>query len=85
EPDFQAFKESEIEVTESAERAVVGKEAHVVEEVSLGKEVSEREQVIHDTVRKTEVDVEQIPGSTTTTTGTDATGTSYDQTTRSNS
>lgn len=79
EADFQAFKEGEIEVTESAERAVVGKEAHVVEEVSLGKEVTEREQVIHDTVRNTEVDVEQIPTSTTTT------GTSYDQNTRSNS
>jgi len=76
EADFQAFKEGQIEVTESAERAVVGKEAHVVEEVSLGKEVSEREQVIHDTVRKTEVDVEQIPGTTTTTDTT-----SYDQTT----
>jgi uncharacterized protein (TIGR02271 family) len=85
EADFQAFKEGEIEVTESAERAVVGKEAHVVEEVSLGKEVSEREQVIHDTVRNTEVDVEQIPGSTTTTTNTNTTGTNYDQTTRSNS
>ncbi len=84
EADFQAFKEGEIELTESAERAVVGKEAHVVEEVSLGKQVTEREEVIHDTVRKTEVDVEQIPGSTTT--GTDSTtGTSYDQTTRSNS
>ena len=80
EADFQAFKEGEIEVTESAERAVVGKEAHVVEEVSLGKEVSEREQVIRDTVRSTEVDVEQIPGS-----GTTSTDTSHDQTTRSNS
>jgi uncharacterized protein (TIGR02271 family) len=70
EADFQAFKEGQIEITESAERAVVGKEAHVVEEVSLGKEVTEREQTIHDTVRKTEVDVEQIPGSTTTSTGT---------------
>ena len=85
EADFQAFKEGEIEVTESAERAVVSKEAHVVEEVSLGKEVNEREQVIHDTVRNTEVDVEQISGSTTTTTGTNTTGTSSDQTTRSNS
>lgn len=68
EADFQAFKEGQIEVTESAERAVVAKEAHVVEEVSLGKEVTEREQVIRDTVRNTEVDIEQIPGSTTTTT-----------------
>jgi uncharacterized protein (TIGR02271 family) len=84
EADFQAFKEGEIEVTESAERAVVGKEAHVVEEVSLGKQVTEREEVIHETVRNTEVDVEQIAGSTTTT-GTNTTGTSYDQTTRSNS
>jgi uncharacterized protein (TIGR02271 family) len=80
EADFQAFKEGEIELTESAERAVVGKEAHVVEEVSLGKQVTEREEVIRDTVRKTEVDVEQIPGSTTT-----STDTNYDQTTRSNS
>jgi uncharacterized protein (TIGR02271 family) len=79
EADFQAFKEGQVEVTESAERAVVGKEARVVEEVSLGKEVTEREQVVHDTVRNTEVDVEQIPTSTTTT------GTSYDQNTRSNS
>lgn len=84
EADFQAFKEGEIEVTESAERAVVSKEAHVVEEVSLGKEVSEREQIVRDTVRNTEVDVEQIPGSTTTT-GPDTTNTSYDQTTRNNS
>ena len=79
EADFQAFKEGQIEVTESAERAVVGKEARVVEEVSLGKEVTEREETIHDTVRNTEVDVEQIPGSTT------RTGTSYDQTKTSNS
>jgi uncharacterized protein (TIGR02271 family) len=70
EADFAAFKEGDVEITESAERAVVGKEARVVEEVTLGKEVSEREETIHDTVRKTEVDVEQIPNSGTTTTGT---------------
>ena len=79
EADFTAFKEGQVELTESAERAVVAKEAHVVEEVSLGKQVTEREEVIHETVRNTEVDVEQIPGATT------KTGTSYDQTTRSNS
>ncbi|MBC6609931.1 DUF2382 domain-containing protein [Hymenobacter sp. BT507] len=60
EADFAAFKEGNIEVTESAERAVVGKEARVVEEVTLGKEVTEREETIHDTVRKTEVDVENL-------------------------
>lgn len=58
--DFNAFKEGEIEVTERAERAVVGKEACVIEEVTLGKNVTEREQTIHETVRKTEVDVEQF-------------------------
>ena len=60
EADFNAFKEGEVEVTERAERAVVGKEARVVEEVTLGKNVTEREKTIHDTVRKTEVDVEQL-------------------------
>ena len=58
--DFNAFKEGTVEVTESAERAVVAKEARVVEEVTLGKEVSEREETIRDTVRKTEVDVERL-------------------------
>lgn len=70
EADFTAFKEGDVTLTESAERAVVGKEAKVIEEVSLGKQVTEREEVIHDTVRNTEVDVEQIPGTTTTSTTT---------------
>lgn len=70
EADFTAFKEGDVTLTESAERAVVAKEAHVVEEVSLGKQVTEREEVIRDTVRNTEVDVEQIPGTTTTSTTT---------------
>ncbi|UPL48663.1 YsnF/AvaK domain-containing protein [Hymenobacter sublimis] len=67
EADFAAFKEGEIEITESAERAVVGKEARVVEEISLGKEVTEREETIRDTVRKTEVDIERLDGGTTNT------------------
>lgn len=61
--DFTTFKEGQVEVTESAERAVVAKQAHVVEEVSLNKKVTEHEKNINETVRKTEVDVEQIPGS----------------------
>jgi uncharacterized protein (TIGR02271 family) len=64
EADFNAFKEGEVEITESAERAVVGKEARVVEEVTLGKEVTEREETIRDTVRKTEVDVERLNDTT---------------------
>ncbi|GGE99076.1 YsnF/AvaK domain-containing protein [Hymenobacter cavernae] len=84
EADFAAFKEGNVEITESAERAVVGKEARVVEEVTLGKEVTEREETIHDTVRKTEVDVEQIPTSGTTNTGTTQTGTTNTTNTDSN-
>ncbi len=49
-----------IELTETAEEAVVGKSAMVVEEVRIGKEVTNRAQQIHDTVRRTEVDVEQV-------------------------
>lgn len=60
EADFNTFKEGEVTMTESAERAVVQKEARVVEEINLRKEVSERDEVVRDTVRKTEVDVEQI-------------------------
>ena len=62
EADFAAFKEGEIEMTEHAEVPVVAKEARVVEEVSLGKETNERSETIRDTVRKTEVDVENIEG-----------------------
>jgi len=60
EADLAAFKEGTIEMTERTEVPVVSKEARVVEEVSLGKEVEEREETIRDTVRRTEVDVENI-------------------------
>lgn len=60
EADFTAFKEGEITITESAERAVVQKEARVVEEVNLRKEVTEHDEVVRDTVRATEVEVEQL-------------------------
>ena len=48
------------ELTETAEEAVVGKTAHVVEEVIVGKTASERTKQIHDTVRHTEVEIEEI-------------------------
>jgi len=63
EADFAEFKEGTVEVTEYAEKPVVAKTARVVEEVSLGKEVSEREETISDTVRHTEVETENIAGS----------------------
>ena len=62
--DTDAFRDRTIELTETAEEAVVGKNARVVEELVVGKTSTERTETIHDTVRKTEVEVEEIPGST---------------------
>ena len=67
EADLAAFKEGSIEVREMAEEAVVSKTARVVGEIEIGKEVTEHEEAIRDTVRKTEVDVEEIePGDPST-------------------
>jgi len=62
ESDFDTFKEGTIEVVEHAEIPVVSKEARIVEEVSLGKQVEEREEIISDTVRSTQVETEKISG-----------------------
>jgi uncharacterized protein (TIGR02271 family) len=58
--DLNAFQEGTIEMTEHAEQAIVNKEARIVEEVRLNKEVTERDEVIRDTVRRTDVDVENL-------------------------
>ena len=58
-----------IEVTATGEEAVVGKRSRVVEEVLVGKEATDRTEQINDTVRHTEVDVEN------TTAGVNTTGT----------
>lgn len=58
--DLNAFSEGVIEVTEHAEVPVVSKTANVVEEISIGKEVNERTETVRDTVRKTDVDIENI-------------------------
>ena len=55
-----AFEERTVEVMGTSEEAVVRKEARVVGEVVLNKETKEREETVRDTVRKTEVDVEEI-------------------------
>ncbi len=58
--DVEAFKEGTIEVRETAEEPVVAKTARVVEEVDIGKEVTERTETISDTVRRTDVEVETL-------------------------
>jgi stress response protein YsnF len=72
EADLNGFRESSIEATEHAEVPVVGKTARVVEEVRLDKDVTEREEVVRDTVRRTDVDVENL-GTTSRTTDIDRT------------
>jgi uncharacterized protein (TIGR02271 family) len=55
-----AFQEGVIEVTEMAEVPVVSKQARVVEEVVVGKEVTERQETVSETVKRTEVDVDKL-------------------------
>ena len=64
------FQERTIEVEERGEEAVVSKEARVVEEVVVRKEADQRTETISDTVRKTEVDVEDERSNTVRGTGT---------------
>jgi uncharacterized protein (TIGR02271 family) len=53
-----AFQERELEAEEYAEEAVVEKTARVTEEIALRKEREQRQETISDTVRHTEVEVE---------------------------
>ncbi len=67
EADLNALQDNQIEVIQHAEVPVVAKTANVVEEISVAKDVTEREEVIHDTVRKTDVQVDDIDSTNTTT------------------
>jgi stress response protein YsnF len=58
--DFETFREGEVEMSETAEVPIINKEARVVEEVRLTKDVDERDEVVRDTVRKTDVEVEKL-------------------------
>jgi uncharacterized protein (TIGR02271 family) len=57
--DVEKMRDQSIEMTESVEEPVVQKRARVKEEVVLGKETTERQRRVRDTVRRTEVKVEQ--------------------------
>lgn len=56
----RAFREETVEVTATSERPVVLKEARVTGEVTLRKREVERREVVRDTVRRQDVDVETI-------------------------
>jgi len=57
-------------VEERGEEAVVSKEARVTEELVVRKDVDQRTQTVSDTVRKTEVEVEDERGAQVSGTGT---------------
>jgi len=67
--DLAAFQEKTIELHETAEEVVIQKTARVVEEVVVGKDVTQIEQQVSDTVRHTEVEIEQLDAGTGTSTG----------------
>ena len=56
------FTDKTIEMTETHEEPVISKTARVTEEVSLHKQATDRVETVRDTVRRDEVEVEQVPG-----------------------
>jgi uncharacterized protein (TIGR02271 family) len=61
--DVNNLREGVIEVTETAEEPVIAKRARVAEEVVINKEVGERTETVRDTVRRTDVDVQELDDS----------------------
>ena len=87
--DLAAFQERTIEARGTNEEAVVSKETRIVEEIGVRKEAADRVETVRDTVRKTQVEVDDSTASRTgaatggTTTGTGAAG-SVDRTLNTN-
>jgi len=62
-----AFRDGDvIEVLEHDEEAIIDKQARVVEEVVVRKDAQQRTENVQDTVRRTDVQVEQVAGNTRT-------------------
>lgn len=55
-----AFGEKSFDITETSEEAVVGKTSRIVEEVVVGKTATDRTETVRDTVRRTDVEVEEL-------------------------
>ena len=60
------FQTKDITMTETAEEAVVGKTSRVVEEVVVGKTATDRTETVRDTVRRTDVEVDELDNTKTT-------------------
>ncbi|MCI0757168.1 YsnF/AvaK domain-containing protein, partial [Teichococcus vastitatis] len=70
------FEERTIEAVETDEEAVVAKEARVTEELVIQKGSTERVETVQDTVRHTEVEVDDATGQPRSTAATGVSGTS---------
>jgi uncharacterized protein (TIGR02271 family) len=62
EADVRNTTEGEIRIPVVNEVPIVAKEARVVEEIVISKDVTERTETVQDTVRRTDVDVENLTG-----------------------
>jgi uncharacterized protein (TIGR02271 family) len=67
EADFAAAGKDVIEMTEKAEEPVINKQARVVEEVVVHKDVTEHTETVRGTERHTDVDVQREPETATAT------------------
>jgi uncharacterized protein (TIGR02271 family) len=56
-----AFQPRTVELRETAEEVVIAKEARVMEEIVVSKDAVEHTETIHDTIRHTEVEVQELP------------------------
>lgn len=60
EADLATLRDGVIEVRENSEEVVAQKVARVTEEIQVGKQVTERQETVRDTVRHTDVRVEEV-------------------------
>ena len=74
-PGEDVFRERTIEATETSEEAVVGKDVRVREEIALRKDVTTEEKTVKDSVRRTEVDIENDLGASSVRGATSVAGT----------
>jgi stress response protein YsnF len=57
--ELNRFQDQDIEMRERTEVPVVNKEARVVEEIKISKDVDERDETIRENVRHTEIDIDE--------------------------
>lgn len=55
------WSEKTIDVTETVEEPIIGKSAHITEEVVIRRQGSDRTETIHDKVRRQQVEVDHLP------------------------